>query len=217
MLTLHMPMPLLITVIAALAVALLCFTLMVRWFIGAMGIVRAERLERRINNLLTAAGHDFAELVRAEGKRLGEVRELVRTYATQIESVADRIHQMTPADIRQALAAKAKFLADEQSAKARAAQAKAEAEAKRTRAWLSAATGASSAEMAEVGRLGYGEDFEDDLKGRLDVWAARNRVNVTGRDPTASARALRLQAQANGSGRASTPPKPGPSASGLSR
>ena len=217
MLTLHMPMALLITVIAALAVALLCFTLMVRWFIGAMGIVRAERLERRINNLLTVAGNDFAEIVRAEGKRLGEVRELVRTYAAQIESVADRIHQMTPADIRQALAAKAKFLADEQSRAAREAQTKAEAEAKRARAWLSAASGASQAEMAEVGRLGYGEDFEDDLKGRLDVWAARNRVNVTGRDPAATARALRLQAQANGSGRAPNPPKPGPSASGPSR
>src|SRR5262245_62166657 len=95
MLTLHLPMPLLITTIAALAVALICFTLMARWFIGAMGIVRAERLERRINNLLTAAGNDFAELVRAEGKRLGEVRELVRKYAEQIESVANRIHQMT--------------------------------------------------------------------------------------------------------------------------
>jgi hypothetical protein len=217
MLTLHMPMPLLITVIAALAVALLCFTLMVRWFISAMGIVRAERLERRINSLLTAAGNDFAELVRAEGKRLGEVRELVRTYAAQIESVADRIHQMTPADIRQALAAKAKFLADEQSRAARAAQAKAEAEAKRTRAWLSAVSGASPAEMAEVGRLGYGDDFEDDLKGRLDVWAARNRVTVAGRDPAATARALRLQAQATGSGRAPNPPRAGPSANGLSR
>lgn len=217
MLTLHVPMPLLITVIAALAVAFLCFTLIVRWFIGALGIVRAEGLERRINALLTAAGNDFAELVRAEGKRLGEVRELVRTYAEQIESVANRIHQMTPADIRQSLAAKAKLMADEQSRAARQAQSKAEAEAKRTRAWLSAATGASLAEMAEVGRLGYGEDFEDDLKGRLDVWAARNRVNVMGRDPAATARALRLQAQANGSGRAPSPPKSDPSANGPCR
>jgi hypothetical protein len=124
---------------------------------------------------------------------------------------------MTPADIRQALAAKARFLADEQSRAAREAQTKAEAEAKRAKAWLSAASGASQAEMAEVGRLGYGDDFEDDLKGRLDVWAARNRVTVAGRDPAATARALRLQAQANGSGRAPNPPKPGPSASGLSR
>jgi hypothetical protein len=217
MLTLHMPMPLLIAIIVALAIALLCFTLMARWFIGAMGIVRAERLERRIHNLLTAAGAEFAQVVQAEGKRLGEVRELVRVYVAQIETVAGHINQMIPANVRAALEAKAKLMADEQSASARKAQAKAENEAKRARAWLRAVSGGSSAEMAEIGRLGYGDDFEDDLKGRLDVWAARNRVTIAGRDPTADARALRLQAQATGPSRPPNHPRSGPSASGLSR
>jgi hypothetical protein len=217
MLTFHVPLALAVAAISVVGVLLIAFTLMVRWFIGAMGIMRAERLEVRLAELLAAQNREFQSAMQGLVTSMGETEGRVRELGMELKAASARVAALTPPGIRKAVEAQINWLGEQLAAAARAEEQTAKVNSHRSRAWIRALAGGSTAEIAEVARLGYGDDFEDDLKGRLDVCAARQRVTIARRDTAAAIRELRPQHWPTGSVQAPRPPRSGPSASGHGR
>jgi hypothetical protein len=200
--------------IGLLAVLLIVLALLTRWLLEASGITSGRRIDRDIRQTLSHAQSEFRRTVSEETARVLELQQHVQNCIKSFSTVADRVRDLTPANIRQQIDGKIKFLAEQQSADAVAEKSIAKDQSKLARAWLRALAGGSLSEIAEVARLGYGDDFEEDLKGRLDVWMARQRIAVAGRDPTAAIRDLRPQARTSGPTQAPRRPSSDPSAGG---
>lgn len=169
--------------IAASLIALLLISnaLIVRWFLSAAGILRAERFERRFREIIGGAADTFAGTINTAYSKFDHYEGRVRSIESDLRAAAERFRDLTPATVQKALERKVELAAEEKAKHYKSVADAAALEIDLYRLWIRALTGGSN-DLSKAAQRGYPRSLPDDLAGRLDAHCDQRRTEPKGRD-----------------------------------
>jgi hypothetical protein len=173
------------TVLAAtatiIAILLISNVLILRWFLSAAGILRAQRFEDRFREAIINAGNLFGQTIAGAYAKFDACEGRVRSLENDLRLAAERFRDLTPAGVQRALDRKVDIAAEEKAKQYKSAVDAAALEIELYRLWLRALTGGGT-DLSKAAQKGYPKSLPDDLAGRLDAWCDQRRTQPRGRD-----------------------------------
>ena len=179
--TFHIPESMFFAGVGMIAVLAISNLLILKWFIGAAGILRAQKLEDRIKVTMGRAAEAFSNELQRAGAKFDETEDRILVLEKRLHESAQTFRNLTPPTVQAALDTKVQLAAEELTRTHRANALAKDSAAKTCHLWLKAALGGPS-DAQKAAALGYPADLPNDLIILLDLFCDQRRLRVKGRN-----------------------------------